>query len=166
MDATAWQEELESMLQDDQQDIAAVRSNAISGETWLDRVRERSSVVESLLDTHGMASVRSDRSGAYKAMLVLILHSGDTRLMKKYLKQHQSTDASNVLMQDRAFIEDKIMLEEMGVQLYGTQFKLVDGAVTLLPIFDEKNVDKRRLKIGLSFLEQYVSSVARGSDVH
>jgi hypothetical protein len=53
--------------------------------------------------------------------------------------------------EDVAYLTDRIMIKERGVQLYGTQV----NTYTPYPIIDSVNVNKRRADMGLGTLEEY-----------
>lgn len=49
----------------------------------------------------------------------------------------------------QAYLTDRIMAAEEGVQLYGTRHYREGDRLKLFPIRDEQNVDQRRIDIGL-----------------
>jgi hypothetical protein len=60
---------------------------------------------------------------------------------------------------DLAYLTDRVRVGENKEQVYGTQFRLVDGKWQPFPIEDEKNVDERRKEVGLSTLAEYRKTI-------
>jgi hypothetical protein len=58
-----------------------------------------------------------------------------------------------------AYLTDRVRVGENKKQIYGTQFRQVDGKYQPYPIEDDKNVDKRRKEVGLSTLAEYRKKV-------
>lgn len=99
------------------------------------------------------------RDGAEAAFL-LVQHAGLT-LQKKVLplveKAYRSGDLSG---QSYALLCDRVLVREGKPQVYGTQAKRIEewkGREPVAePIADEANVDKRRAKLGLPPLSEYL----------
>jgi len=85
----------------------------------------------------------------------LIIQHNSTNIQKKYLPAlKNSAKAGDSRWSHVAGTIDRIMEEEEGVQLYGTQFGMdKDGNGFVKPIKDSENVDKRREKVGLIMLK-------------
>jgi uncharacterized protein len=56
---------------------------------------------------------------------------------------------------DLAYLTDRVRVAENKKQVYGTQFRQVEGKLEPYPIEDEKNVDRRRKELGLPPLAEY-----------
>jgi hypothetical protein len=54
-----------------------------------------------------------------------------------------------------AYLTDRVLLAEGKQQLYGTQFRVADGAWQPQPLADPDQVDTRRRQVGLEPLEDY-----------
>jgi hypothetical protein len=54
-----------------------------------------------------------------------------------------------------AYLTDRVKVADKEKQVYGTQFRQVDGKMEPYPIEDEANVDKRRKEVGLPPLAEY-----------
>jgi len=57
--------------------------------------------------------------------------------------------------QHLAYLTDRVRVGEKAKQVYGTQFRTVNGKLEPQPIEDEANVDKRRKEVGLPPLAEY-----------
>lgn len=147
--------ELILMLKEDQLALKDFYAGKISRESLIKKATEHTTKVIEIFKEFGIARIDSDGEEAYKAMLVLILHSGDIESMQKYLGELKSLGEKSAHPQDRAFVIDKICVLSNKPQVYGTQFRKNEkGEMEPLPIEDEANIDKRRQEIGLKPLTE------------
>lgn len=94
--------------------------------------------------------------GAHAAWL-LVQHADKDRefqkkcltLLERAVKFHEASAV------DLAYLTDRILVAEKKNQVYGTQFRSVDGKIEPYPIADEKKVDRRRKEVGLPSLAEY-----------
>ena len=88
----------------------------------------------------------------------LIIQHSSTSIQKEYLEALKaSAEAGESNWAHVAATIDRIMVEEEGEQLYGTQFGVdKDGNGFVKPIKNPKNVDLRREQVGLISLEHDV----------
>lgn len=83
-----------------------------------------------------------------------ILSAADAKTIEKYLPMLKATVARGEASPGHlAFLEDKIAVASGRPQIYGTQ---INGEKKPYPIENEKEVDERRLKIGLTPLKDYL----------
>ena len=130
---------------------------SISKKEWLFRVNTRTDRVKRIIKEQGISKISANDQVAYKAMLVLVLHSGDRTLIEEYLDLHANSESKDVVISDRAFIIDKLQGLKNKRQIYGTQLKMINGNLTPLPIEDELDVDRKRGELGLAPLSKYIS---------
>jgi len=90
----------------------------------------------------------------YKMAITLLLHTPLVELKKNYNKIKGRTETS-LLTQDKAYIIDRINILSNRKQTYGTNYRIFNDKIIFLPIKFEKNVDKRRRKMGLCSLSDY-----------
>ncbi|MDQ3181044.1 MAG: hypothetical protein M3Q33_11045 [Acidobacteriota bacterium] len=62
-------------------------------------------------------------------------------------------------MQDYALLFDRVLVSDGKPQIYGTQAKLENGRIIFFLINDAAKVDKRRKKIGLPPLAEYLKEL-------
>lgn len=74
------------------------------------------------------------------------------KLLKKIVKNKQA------YLNDYAFLTDRVLVNQGKKQKYGTQFYKESGKYIPKPVFDVKNVNKRRKKLGLNTLEEYIKN--------
>lgn len=88
----------------------------------------------------------------------LVIQHADLATQEKYLPLLiESVADSESRPVDLAYLQDRILMRQEKNQLYGTQVWMnpKTGLQSFWPIEDEKNVNIRRKKIGMSTLEEY-----------
>jgi len=75
-------------------------------------------------------------------------------MMRKAVKK------GNARVSELAFLEDRVALRQGRKQIYGSQMgrDKETGEYFVLPLIDPGNVDKRRAKIGLEILANYLEN--------
>jgi len=162
-------QELEKIFDDDQKYRLLVDSaEKISGKDspQLDSLRKmirtqdakNLSRVTDLIDKYGWLGVDDVGRKGHQAQFLVIQHS-DLETRKKYLPvMREAMERAKAAPSEVALLEDKILLDETGKQLYGSQVKFNSSNNTyeLYPITDESLVNDRREEMGLSPLEDYL----------
>ena len=107
--------------------------------------------LENIVDVHGWPTISEHGEEATKAAFLIIQHS-KTELQKKYLPYLKEAAVKGELkLNYLAMLEDRILLADGSMQLYGTQLRRNDsGEIEFHPIKDVENVDARRKKMGLN----------------
>jgi hypothetical protein len=99
--------------------------------------------------------------GAHAAWLLVQHADEDREFQKRCLtlleRAVQAKQASGI---DLAYLTDRVLVAENKKQVYGTQFRSVDGKLEPNPIEDEKNVDRRRKEVGLPSMDEYRKMMA------
>ncbi len=88
---------------------------------------------------------------------LLIQHADhDVVFQEKCLKLMKKAPKKQIQIQNIAYLEDRVRINQEKPQIYGTQFELV-GENDCKPknLEDPKNVDKRRKSMGLNTIEEY-----------
>ena len=133
--------------QDARKDIIKTLSPDAAG---LDKVaeidRENTTRLKKINDKHswpGKSLVGED--GAYAAWLLVQHADKDRAFQKRCLTLlERAVKAQEASATDLAYLTDRILVAEDKNQVYGTQFRVVDGKMEPYPIADEKSVDRRR----------------------
>ena len=114
-------------------------------------------IVSNILDNRGWLGPKIvGREGAM-AIFLVIQHS-DLATQKKYLPIiEKAANTGEADYSFYAYLIDRIRKKEGKKQIYGTQTAIdsITKKYVIYPIEDEKNVNERRLKAGLSLLEDY-----------
>jgi len=111
-------------------------------------------LIKQLVRQYGFPGLSMVGSEAYEAAFILCQHADDDLAFQKTVLESlkKLATAGDARKEDVAYLTDRVMVKEKGVQLYGTQFK---SAGTLYPITDSVNVDKRRAEMGMTTLAEY-----------
>ncbi|TAH20382.1 MAG: hypothetical protein EAZ08_05950 [Cytophagales bacterium] len=114
--------------------------------------------VEQIIQKYGWLGKSEVGDMANQTLFLIIQHS-DIAIQEKYLpllRKSVSNEESNTY--DLALMEDKVLISQGKKQLYGTQVKRNPQTkqYEVLPIEDEKNIDKRRKKMGMDSLAEYL----------
>ncbi len=107
--------------------------------------------VRAIIDKHGWLSVNEvGRIG--NTTLWLVLQHAPLSVMEHYLPVLQrAVDSGKASKKNLAYFQDRILMYQGKPQLYGTQYKILDGSVEmkLWDVAEPENLDKRRASMGL-----------------
>lgn len=127
--------------------------------------RENTSRMKSIIKQYGWPSATLVGWDGTEAAFILVQHAdpiSHKSLLPLILKEYK---AGNVSGPNYALFIDRVLVEDGKPQIYGTRAKPFDQwqreEPGLYPIKDEANVDKRRAKIGLSPLAEYLRLLKR-----
>lgn len=98
---------------------------------------------------------------------LLVQHADqDVTFQRHCLQLMKDAPATEVDQINIAYLEDRVRVNQGRGQLYGTQFKHVDGKYIPKAIEDEANIDVRRALIGMGPLQEQIDMMYRkyGSD--
>jgi hypothetical protein len=106
--------------------------------------------VQQVLDKYGWLGISQIGEKANQAIYLTIQHAQDKNIREKYFPLlKESAKKRESKLADMATMKDRILVENGKKQIYGTQYKIIEGERVLLPIKDSKNINKRREKVGL-----------------
>lgn len=110
-----------------------------------------------IIEQDGFPNVAAVGRDGVAAAFVLAQHADSDRdLQSLVLKQAQPLAArGEIAPQDLAQLTDRVRIGSGKPQVYGSQFRAVDGVNHPQPIEDAKKVDERRAKAGLIPLRDY-----------
>lgn len=114
--------------------------------------------VEQIIQKYGWLG-KSEVGDMANQTLFLIIQHTDMAVQEKYLPMlRKSVNDGESNAYDLALMEDKVLISQGKKQLYGTQVKRNPQTkqYEVFPIEDEKNIDKRRKKMGLESLAEYL----------
>jgi len=111
--------------------------------------------IEAILASRGWPGKALVGEKAVGAPWTVIQHA-DLATQKKHIEaMRKAADAGELNWGLVATTLDRIAVREGKPQLYGTQFREVNGEQVPFPIEDEAHVDERRAKVGLQPLAEY-----------
>ncbi|MGB4775039.1 MAG: DUF6624 domain-containing protein [Daejeonella sp.] len=113
--------------------------------------------VKSVLDKYGWPGTDEVGENGNSCLFLVIQHS-DQKTREKYLPlMREAVKQGKAQGRNLALLEDRVALGQGKKQIYGSQVYRdeVTGKFYFAPIEDERNVNKRRMALGLGKLENY-----------
>lgn len=118
--------------------------------------KESTRILKSFIKQYGYPSANKYGVEFSRKSWLLVQHSPDLKFMKTYL-QLMKKENEQPLNEEYAFLTDRIRMRLGKKQIYGTQVTSTNNSpYTSYPIINPKEVNKRREKIGLEPIEQYM----------
>lgn len=140
-------------LQIPSSDTSALRK---IGEKILDIDRRNTARMKEIIQKHGWPGKSLVGDDGASAAWLLVQHADQDRAFQKRCLTllERAVKAQEASAHDLAYLTDRVLVAEKKKQVYGIQWRKVDGKWQPEPIEDEKNVDKRRKEMGLSTLAE------------
>lgn len=92
---------------------------------------------------------------------LIVQHSSDTAWQRQMLPVLDSLGrAALISRSDVALLTDRVRQRQGRLQVYGTQYSIVDGRLVLDPIEDSANVEARRKDVGLASLAEQAEVIS------
>jgi hypothetical protein len=114
--------------------------------------------LEAIIAKHGWPTISLVGKEASGVAFLIIQHA-DLEYQKKYFPLlKEAADKNEARKSDVAMLEDRILMREGKKQIYGSQLRMNEQTqkLELYPIEDEENVDKRRARVGLMPMKEYM----------
>ena len=117
--------------------------------------------LEEIFAEFGFPTVELVGKDGFEAFMLLLQHSNSNGLRVWSLKPiKRAFKRREVAPDDYALFVDRLLSHQGKPQIYGTQFSTTkDGKMAMDAVRDAKNLDKRRKKIGLSPIAEYVKGL-------
>jgi hypothetical protein len=116
--------------------------------------------LEEIFKQYGFPTVQSVGRDGVDAFLLLLQHSNSDALREKNLKPiKKAFKEKEISPSDYAAFIDRFLTHQNKPQIYGSNFDMKNGKLVMSRTKDIKNLDKRRLKIGLPPIAEYVKIV-------
>lgn len=116
--------------------------------------------LEQIFDQIGFPNTAKVGKDGLQAFMTLLQHAPTDRLRFRALKPIRKA-FKNKEMPPMAYANfvDRLRLHQGKKQLYGSGFEFKDGKMVLSPTKDIKNLEKRRAKIGLPPMAEYIKGL-------
>jgi hypothetical protein len=117
--------------------------------------------VQSILDKHGWLGADSVGKQGSTTLFLVIQHA-DQVTQEKYLPMmREAVKNGKAQSSNLALLEDRVALAQGKLQVYGSQIgqNPVTQTYFVLPLEDPDNVDKRRAKVGLVPMSEYLNQL-------
>lgn len=116
--------------------------------------------LEAIFKQYGFPDTKLVEKEGFQAFLILLQHSTSDDLREKSLKPIRRAFRRKELPPlDYANFVDRLRLRQGKAQLYGSGFEIKDGKLVLNKSEDIKNLDKRRVALGLPPLSEHVKTL-------
>ncbi len=114
-------------------------------------------IVENIIETYGWLGADEIGEEGSRTLFFVIQHQSH-KVQERYLPvMRKAYNDGNVLGKDLALLEDRVANDNGEKQIYGSQLGIdSNGSYFLLPILDPRNVNERRLEMGLGTIEEYM----------
>lgn len=161
--------ELEHMYETDQQHraemVSLVQTHGLDSEQVRAVCQKQAAIdeqniarLQEIIGAYGWPGQRLVGKKAASAAFLVLQHAA-YEYQKKYLPLvRQAVSSGELESQHLALLEDRVLMREGKKQIYGTQLtrNQQTDAWELYPIENEASVDKRRAKVGLPPLAEYL----------
>jgi hypothetical protein len=157
----ALREELLRRVKEDQDArsrvIKAGPADAQAARTMAEVDRKNTARLKEIVNKHGWPGKSLvGEDGAHAAWLLVQHADKDHDFQKRCLTLlEKAVKRGEAAAADHAYLSDRVLVAENKKQLYGTQFRTVDGKMEPYPIADEKGLERRRKEAGLSSMAEY-----------
>lgn len=113
--------------------------------------------IEKLIAKYGWLGPRKVGSRGSRAFYLVVQHAS-LPIQEKYLPvMRRAAKEGNASKDDLAFLEDRVLIRQGKMQIYGSQMKTDENGVNYpIKLKDPKNVDRRRFNVGLEPMSQYL----------
>jgi hypothetical protein len=155
-------DELQKMASEDQEVRAKLASgrasDTILAMQMLAQDSEHTRVLKSMLHGRPWFSENELNTQDQISAFLLVDHSPDTALQASALPilKQQAIKFGKPAEQMVALLEDRVLVQQGRLQIYGTQVHVEGDSLIVYPIADSVNVDSLRSSIGLPPLQQYL----------
>ncbi|MBI3572395.1 hypothetical protein HY091_02605 [Candidatus Kaiserbacteria bacterium] len=149
--------EIDAMAAADQE----MRQKAIKENSWDATIDARNTArMKEIIGKIGWpTAAKVGRDSSSNAWLLVQHADRDVQFQEQCLVLMKQEPMSEVDPRNIAMLEDRVRVNSNQSQLYGTQYRAVNGEHKPLPIEDETNVDKRRKQMGLDTLEENIAAM-------
>ncbi len=154
--------ELLAMSQVDQE----MRTKAIKDMSqWDASVDQRNTArIMAIVGEIGWPTISRVGAAASQRAWLLVQHAtAEPEFMKLCLTLMRDAETGDVAPANMAYLEDRLLTIQGKPQIYGTQFRVIDGVIVPFPIEDPDHVDERRARVGLETLAEHK---ARGKAIY
>lgn len=149
--------EIDTMAKVDQD----MRGKNLDDNSWDEGVDARNTVrMKEVVAEIGWPTVsKVGKQPSFHAWLLVQHADRDLAFQQECLALMKQEPVAEVDQRNTAMLEDRVRTHTGRLQLYGTQFRPVEGKHVPLPIEDPEHVDERRAAMGLDTLEENIAQM-------
>jgi hypothetical protein len=154
-----YMDELIKMKTEDQTDRSGITAEKMQDPAYLKKLGDadvlRLARLHQLIEEYGLPTVNAVGYTGMQAFFILVQHADTEVEFQSLVLNELKLTGSGVQPGNVAMLTDRVRAAQGRSQLYGTQYKFVDGKAVPYPIEDEKNVESRREEMWLMPLADY-----------
>jgi hypothetical protein len=173
-DYTAVRQKIESMYESDQHyriilDSLVMKAkldwNDPKVQQWIPAAQKQDSTnlaeARQLLDQYGWLGIDKIGAKANETLFLIIQHADNSSILQYFPLLAQSYELGQTPAKFYAMMLDRILSDSGKPQVFGTQIQMKkeNGKFIPFPIQNEKEVDQRRMKMGLEPLGKYLETI-------
>jgi hypothetical protein len=119
--------------------------------------------LKEIIAEHGWITISKFGERASQNCWLLAQHADlDPTFQRECLNLILKLNRREVSLSNIAFLTDRVLLKETGLQSYGTQMHgRGDKYMVMAPVEDIKNLDKRRSAMGLTPIKEHIKKFSR-----
>lgn len=153
---------IEAIMETDQQAIKDFKAGKITASNLMEINKKNVDTVKKIISEIGFPTINLTSQKAYKAAVLVVLHSGDIEFLNQSITNLQKADPISIQKRDIAYMIDKARVIQKLPQLYGTQYHIdKDGVMKYIDIEKPEDLEKRREEYGMESFEEYKKIVER-----
>ncbi len=154
--------DLERIQNIDQQATKDFKAGKISASELTKINTDNVYFVKKVIAEIGFPTIHLTSEKAYRATVLVILHSGDLELLNSSIKTLENDKSGSIKKRDIAYMIDKARVTQSMPQLFGTQYKIdKDGNFEFIEIENPKELEKRRAEYGMESFVEYKKTVEK-----
>jgi hypothetical protein len=150
---------IEFLIKEDQHNISRYFKRELTKGKYVACSKHLSTEFISILKSNYFPYRDSATKKLYESVITLSLHVDLKNLRRIYNKYIKVSTDKQVLPEHKILFIDKVRIISGRPQLYGSQYKIVNNKIKLLPIKDPEKLEQRRKEIGVENLSQYLKRV-------
>jgi hypothetical protein len=149
---------LEELFDTDQENIKLFRDGKISTDELIKRQNDGAETIKEVISEEGFPFIKNSSEKAYNAAFLMIQHSSDMELMMSTIDMFRDNEDS-IIKPHLAYLIDRVRVIEEKPQLYGTQYKNINGEIEFFEIEDLDNIEQRRKEMEMESFEDYKKKI-------
>lgn len=152
--------QLELIFDKDQTNIKLFKKGEIDYRKLIKVNNDNLMFVKDFIKMYGFPYIDVTSKKAYDAVFLVVQHSSDVEYMKNIVAILEKKMAGQINKPHIAYLTDRIRVIEKRPQVYGTQYKIVDGKIVFFQIEDFQNINYRRNNLGMTNFEDYKRKIS------
>lgn len=157
-----YKNKLELIFDADQKSIKDFKNGKMTKNELVIINSQNTEIVRQIISKIGFPRIELTSDKAYKAAVLTVLHSGDSKLLAESIASLGSLGNEKTYLNDLAYMTDKLCVINGKSQIYGTQYKIDNNNnIIFYEIENINELEDRRRNKGLSTLNEYKKMIEK-----